>query len=220
MAVNHPIVLGLITKSATAGYPARDLPFFSKVFLRQVIRRLTSMHFEVYVDEIPTPSLDPGLKSASRSEAEVVARCDVGERSHWRHGRRVCCETDREPVRLGGLRLAQAIPSSRPSRYAHRCVDKRTTRGDGDWAVLVRPRRVFGMWRGRRLGRQPARSTDLWASAQAAGSCAPLDAGTTPPKRLPRCRPDRERQRHPRVASGCPAVDRARVAVATQGKCA
>jgi uncharacterized protein (TIGR04141 family) len=55
VAINHPIVLGLITKSATSGYPARGLPFFSKVFLRQVIRRLTVMQFEVYVDEIPTP---------------------------------------------------------------------------------------------------------------------------------------------------------------------
>jgi uncharacterized protein (TIGR04141 family) len=56
VAGNHPIVLGLITKSPVAGSPAQDLPFFSKVFLRQTVRRLTSMNFEVYVDEIPTPT--------------------------------------------------------------------------------------------------------------------------------------------------------------------
>jgi uncharacterized protein (TIGR04141 family) len=55
VAANHPAVLGLITKSPVAGSPAQDLPFFSKVFLRQTVRRLTSMNFEVYVDEIPTP---------------------------------------------------------------------------------------------------------------------------------------------------------------------
>jgi uncharacterized protein (TIGR04141 family) len=55
VASNHPIVLGLITKASVPGHPARHLPFFSKVYLRQTVRRLTSMSFDVYVDEIPTP---------------------------------------------------------------------------------------------------------------------------------------------------------------------
>jgi uncharacterized protein (TIGR04141 family) len=53
-AADHPIVLALITKSTVAGSPAAQLPFFSKVFLRQIVRRLNSMSFKVYVDEIPT----------------------------------------------------------------------------------------------------------------------------------------------------------------------
>jgi uncharacterized protein (TIGR04141 family) len=55
IAARYPVVLGLITKSSVAGSPARDLPFFSKVYLRQTVKRLKSMNFEVYVDEIPTP---------------------------------------------------------------------------------------------------------------------------------------------------------------------
>ncbi len=49
-----PVVLGLITSSRTAGHAARQLPFFSKVALRQAVRRLRAMSFQVYVDEIPT----------------------------------------------------------------------------------------------------------------------------------------------------------------------
>jgi uncharacterized protein (TIGR04141 family) len=49
-----PVVLGLITSAAQPGYAARDLPFFSKVALRQAVRRMQQMSFTVFVDEIPT----------------------------------------------------------------------------------------------------------------------------------------------------------------------
>ena len=54
VAANLPVVLGLITSAQTPGRPARQLPFFSKVALRQMVRRLRAMNFEVFVDEIPT----------------------------------------------------------------------------------------------------------------------------------------------------------------------
>jgi uncharacterized protein (TIGR04141 family) len=56
-AASLPVVLGLITKSSTAGFPARDLPFFSKVALRQLVKRLRAMNFAVFVDEIPTEAI-------------------------------------------------------------------------------------------------------------------------------------------------------------------
>jgi uncharacterized protein (TIGR04141 family) len=55
-ATTLPVVLGLITKSPTAGHTARYLPFFSKVALRQTVKRLRATNFQVFVDEIPTRS--------------------------------------------------------------------------------------------------------------------------------------------------------------------
>ncbi|MCW3033306.1 MAG: hypothetical protein JWM60_1651 [Solirubrobacterales bacterium] len=50
-----PVVLGLITKASTPSKrPAAALPFFSKIALRQTVKRLRAMNFEVFVDEIPT----------------------------------------------------------------------------------------------------------------------------------------------------------------------
>lgn len=65
------VVLALITKASSPGYAARGLPFFSKVALRQVVRRLRAMGFSVYVDEIPTPVTTPRRvrPSAARSAA-------------------------------------------------------------------------------------------------------------------------------------------------------
>jgi uncharacterized protein (TIGR04141 family) len=53
-ARNFQVVLALITKPGTTGPAATALPFFSKVFLRQTVRRLRAMGYAVYVDEIPT----------------------------------------------------------------------------------------------------------------------------------------------------------------------
>lgn len=48
------IVLALITDSSSgSGYPARELPFFSKLNLRLAVQHLQNMKFSVYVDEIP-----------------------------------------------------------------------------------------------------------------------------------------------------------------------
>lgn len=46
------IVLALIADSGS-GYPARELPFFSKLSLRLAVQHLQNMKFTVYVDEIP-----------------------------------------------------------------------------------------------------------------------------------------------------------------------
>jgi len=51
-APNHPIVLALITNAAATGRAAAELPFFTKVFLRQNVRPLINMGFAVHVDEI------------------------------------------------------------------------------------------------------------------------------------------------------------------------
>lgn len=51
-ASDHPIVLALITNTVAAGHVAIGLPFFTKVFLRQNVRRLRNMGFDVFVDEI------------------------------------------------------------------------------------------------------------------------------------------------------------------------
>lgn len=51
-ATDHPIVLALITNTAATGRVAAGLPFFTKVFLRQNIRRLRNMGFDVFIDEI------------------------------------------------------------------------------------------------------------------------------------------------------------------------
>jgi uncharacterized protein (TIGR04141 family) len=50
---DHSIVLALITNVAATGDVAGALPFFTKVFLRQNVRRLRNMGFAVFLDEIP-----------------------------------------------------------------------------------------------------------------------------------------------------------------------
>jgi uncharacterized protein (TIGR04141 family) len=52
-SADHPLVLGLITNAAATGNVADGLPFFTKVFLRQNVRRLQQMGFSVHLDEIP-----------------------------------------------------------------------------------------------------------------------------------------------------------------------
>jgi uncharacterized protein (TIGR04141 family) len=56
-ASHHSIVLALITNIAATGKPAAALPFFTKVFLRQNVRRLQHMGFDVFLDEIPVAPL-------------------------------------------------------------------------------------------------------------------------------------------------------------------
>jgi hypothetical protein len=51
-AADHPIVLALITNTAATGLVAAGLPFFTKVFLRQNVRRLRNMGFDLFIDEI------------------------------------------------------------------------------------------------------------------------------------------------------------------------
>jgi uncharacterized protein (TIGR04141 family) len=51
-AADHSLVLGLITNLAATGDVGARLPFFTKVFLRQNVRRLQAMGFTVHLDEI------------------------------------------------------------------------------------------------------------------------------------------------------------------------
>jgi uncharacterized protein (TIGR04141 family) len=51
-SADHPLVLALITNVAATGDVAGGLPFFTKVFLRQNVRRLQQMGFTVYLDEV------------------------------------------------------------------------------------------------------------------------------------------------------------------------
>lgn len=51
-ASEHPIVLALITNTVATGRVTSELPFFTKVFLRQSVRPLINMGFAVHVDEI------------------------------------------------------------------------------------------------------------------------------------------------------------------------
>ena len=61
VARDHPIVLALITTAASASQPATALPFFSKVLLRQTVRRLRQMSLRVHIDGIATvPPARPG----------------------------------------------------------------------------------------------------------------------------------------------------------------
>lgn len=48
----HAIILALITNATATGRTAAELPFFTKVFLRQNVRLLRNMGFAVYLDEI------------------------------------------------------------------------------------------------------------------------------------------------------------------------
>jgi len=54
-----------MTKPGT-GYPARELPFFSKLSLPLAVRRLEAMGYSVYADEIPIP---PPTPQAPRTRA-------------------------------------------------------------------------------------------------------------------------------------------------------
>jgi uncharacterized protein (TIGR04141 family) len=72
LAADHPIVLALITNASATGKIADALPFFTKVFLRQNVRQLQDMGFEVFLDEIavesPGPSkLPPRARRLKRS---------------------------------------------------------------------------------------------------------------------------------------------------------
>ena len=61
-AADHSIVLALITNNAATGDVAGGLPFFTKVFLRQNVRRLQNMGFVVCLDEVPVVAT--GVSSA------------------------------------------------------------------------------------------------------------------------------------------------------------
>jgi uncharacterized protein (TIGR04141 family) len=58
-ASSHPVVLALMTDAGRTGNVADELPFFTKVFLRQNVRVLRAMGFAVHLDEIPvdTPAV-------------------------------------------------------------------------------------------------------------------------------------------------------------------
>lgn len=79
-AADHAIVLALITNTAATGDVAGGLPFFTKVFLRQNIRRLRHMGFRVFLDEIPVAP--PGVSSTVPRPARKRRR-PVAARS-WR----------------------------------------------------------------------------------------------------------------------------------------
>jgi uncharacterized protein (TIGR04141 family) len=77
LARDHPIVLALITNTAATGRVATELPFFTKVFLRQNVRPLINMGFAVHVDEIPVapPQLtSPPPKPKQRSPRAAAPR--------------------------------------------------------------------------------------------------------------------------------------------------
>jgi hypothetical protein len=66
-ARNFPIVLALITDQAGTAYPARELPFFSKLTLRLAVQRLRNMGFKVYVDGIArTQGVSPATPKRSQ----------------------------------------------------------------------------------------------------------------------------------------------------------
>jgi uncharacterized protein (TIGR04141 family) len=74
-AADHAIVLALITRTARTGNVARALPFFTKVFLRQNVRRLQNMGFSVFLDEIAvaTPQVSSRPPRAARKRRRAVA---------------------------------------------------------------------------------------------------------------------------------------------------
>jgi uncharacterized protein (TIGR04141 family) len=79
-ARNFSIVLALITDRPGTAYPARELPFFSKLTLRLAVQRLRNMRFKVYVDGIArTQSVSPaapkpGRKRRTTTPAAVRAK--------------------------------------------------------------------------------------------------------------------------------------------------
>jgi uncharacterized protein (TIGR04141 family) len=83
-ARDFPIVLALITDQAGTGYPARELPFFSKLSLRLAVQRIHNMGFAVYVDEIPrTPGVSPAAPTRGRrrrARTPVAVRAKPGAR--------------------------------------------------------------------------------------------------------------------------------------------
>ncbi len=52
---DHPVVLAVMLAAESSGDGARALPLFSKVFMRQNVRQLREMGFQVFYDEIPAP---------------------------------------------------------------------------------------------------------------------------------------------------------------------
>jgi uncharacterized protein (TIGR04141 family) len=71
----HSIVLALITTTAATGKVGSALPFFTKVFLRQNVRRLQHMGFSVFLDEIPValPQVSSRLPGPARRRRARVA---------------------------------------------------------------------------------------------------------------------------------------------------
>jgi uncharacterized protein (TIGR04141 family) len=65
-APSYPIILALITTSGVPGEVAKDLPFFTKVFLMKNVERLISMGFPVYIDEIRTGVILTGRPDRDR----------------------------------------------------------------------------------------------------------------------------------------------------------
>jgi hypothetical protein len=120
-------------------------------------------------------------------------------------------------VRPDGRHLGQAGQPTMLARLAHPLLDMRPNRLGLVEVDAGRRQRASPVWIGRRSRHRLARSTGRAASVQAAGSCAPRDVDVTRPKPSPCCPPDRAHPRHRRAASGCPAVDRARVAAGIQG---
>jgi uncharacterized protein (TIGR04141 family) len=72
-ARRYTIVLALITAPAEAANPADHLPFFSKVYLRLVVRRLQAMGFTVCVDGIPARAMPRPSRAPSRVRREGPA---------------------------------------------------------------------------------------------------------------------------------------------------
>jgi uncharacterized protein (TIGR04141 family) len=52
---DHPVVLAVILASEASGEGAAALPFFSKVFMRQIVQQIRAMRFPVFYNEIPAP---------------------------------------------------------------------------------------------------------------------------------------------------------------------
>jgi uncharacterized protein (TIGR04141 family) len=61
-ASDYGVVLAMITSPTASGDVAEKLPFFSKVTLRLAVKRLTSMGFKVFVDQIRTDSGRQAMK--------------------------------------------------------------------------------------------------------------------------------------------------------------
>jgi hypothetical protein len=74
-AADHSIVLALITNNAATGDVASGLPFFTKVFLRQNVRRLQNMGFLVCLDEVPVATT--GVSSAKPQPARKRRRSTI-----------------------------------------------------------------------------------------------------------------------------------------------
>ena len=65
-AGDYPIILALITNSGVPGQVAKDLPFFTKVFLWRNVEHLRTMGFTVHLDEIRTGATLTGRPARER----------------------------------------------------------------------------------------------------------------------------------------------------------